>query len=88
MTETARPVRLRWFLTVFSVFLGAWLTVLPGASAGEITPAGKQLAKVLAEGPQIVQAGKYNHNSTTVKEGFKNHPGAFEDNFERVRTAP
>ena len=36
-------------------------------------------AKVLADGPEIIQAGTHNHTSTTTREGFKNHPGAFEN---------
>jgi len=35
--------------------------------------------KVLLEGPEITQAGLINHTSTSTKEGFKNHPGAFEN---------
>jgi hypothetical protein len=31
------------------------------------------------DGPQIVQAGTHNHNSTVVRIGFENHPGAFPD---------
>jgi hypothetical protein len=35
-------------------------------------------AKILADGPEIIQAGARNYTSTTTREGFKNHPGAFE----------
>ena len=45
-----------------------------------VRPSSKSEAEVLAEGPQVIQAGKFNHNSTTAKDGFKNHPGAFENN--------
>jgi hypothetical protein len=31
------------------------------------------------EGPQVVQAGKNNHNSIPLKEGFKGHPSAWEN---------
>jgi hypothetical protein len=37
-------------------------------------------AKILADGPEIIQAGGHNYTSTTTREGFKNHPGAFEKN--------
>lgn len=30
------------------------------------------------QGPQIIQASKQNFSSTTVREGFRYHPGAFE----------
>jgi len=35
-------------------------------------------AKILADGPEIIQAGGHNYTSATTREGFKNHPGAFE----------
>jgi hypothetical protein len=37
-------------------------------------------AKILADGPEIIQAGAQNFDSTTTREGFKHHPGAFEKN--------
>lgn len=37
----------------------------------------KSIEALNAEGPQIIQAGKYNYNSTSVSEGFKNHKDAF-----------
>jgi glutamine amidotransferase-like uncharacterized protein len=46
-----------------------------------VRPSTKSDDDILAEGPQVVQAGKFNHNSTTAKDGFKNHPGAFEKNL-------
>jgi hypothetical protein len=37
-------------------------------------------ARALEEnGPQIIQAGTHNHNSTNVRVGFSNHPGAWPD---------
>jgi hypothetical protein len=44
-----------------------------------VRPFVKTEAQIAAEGPQVIQAGKYNHPSTTTKDGFKNHPGAFEN---------
>jgi hypothetical protein len=35
--------------------------------------------KILSDGPNIIQAGAHNYTSTTTREGFKNHPGAFEN---------
>jgi hypothetical protein len=43
-----------------------------------VRPSAKSKEQIEAEGPDIIQAGLHNHNSTTVKEGFKSHPGAFE----------
>lgn len=50
---------------------------LPGHIA-IVRPSTKSEAEILAEGPQITQAGGHNYSSGTVKQGFKNHPGAFE----------
>ena len=43
-----------------------------------VRPSTKSGAAILAEGPEIIQAGQHNHADTTTKDGFKNHPGAFE----------
>lgn len=43
-----------------------------------VRPSKKDDARILAEGPEIIQAGLHNYIDTTAKEGFKNHPGAFE----------
>jgi hypothetical protein len=45
-----------------------------------VRPSDKSETEILAEGPQVVQAGRFNHNSTSAKEGFKVHVGAFEEN--------
>lgn len=42
-----------------------------------VRPSLKSEEELNAEGPQIIQAGKSNYNSTTVSEGFDNHPDAF-----------
>ena len=52
---------------------------LPGHIA-IVRPSAKSDAAILAEGPQVIQAGAQNHISTTAQEGFKNHRGAFENN--------
>jgi len=50
---------------------------LPGHIA-IVRPSAKPDAATLADGPEIIQAGAHNYSSTTTREGFKNHPGAFE----------
>jgi hypothetical protein len=52
---------------------------LPGHVA-IVRPSVRSEAEILAEGPAIIQAGARNYVSTTCKEGFKHHPGAFENN--------
>jgi hypothetical protein len=42
-----------------------------------VRPSDKDSAAILDEGPQIIQAGKVNYNSTSVAEGFSVHPGAW-----------
>ena len=37
-------------------------------------------AEIQAEGPQVIQAGGTNYNSASVKQGLRNHPGAFKNN--------
>jgi hypothetical protein len=44
-----------------------------------VRPSEKSARALLRDGPQIVQAGTHNHNSTVVRIGFGNHPGAFPD---------
>jgi hypothetical protein len=44
-----------------------------------VRPCAKSEDKILSEGPQIIQAGAQNHASTSAKEGFKHHRGAFEN---------
>ncbi|HTA31262.1 MAG TPA: hypothetical protein VK731_12300 [Candidatus Cybelea sp.] len=43
-----------------------------------VRPSAKSREQIEAEGPDIIQAGLHNHIRTSVKEGFKSHPGAFE----------
>jgi hypothetical protein len=42
-----------------------------------VRPSEKSIGRLEREGPEIIQAGEHNHNSTTVKQGFETHPGAF-----------
>lgn len=44
-----------------------------------VRPSTKNDAELKAEGPQVIQAGAHNYISTSTKEGFKNHRGAFEN---------
>ena len=43
-----------------------------------VRPSDKGTAEIVKDGPQIIQAGGTNHNSATLKEGFRNHPEAFK----------
>jgi hypothetical protein len=51
-----------------------------------IRPSPKSDAEIMADGPQVIQAGGTNHNSTTLKQGFGNHPGAFKNGEIRFFT--
>ena len=42
-----------------------------------VRPSEKTIRAFMHDGPQVVQAGTHNHNSTVVRIGFENHPGAF-----------
>ena len=42
-----------------------------------VRPAQKSPAQLVAEGPDIIQAGGHNFQRTSVRRGFANHPGAF-----------
>lgn len=44
-----------------------------------VRPSIKGLRQIAKEGPQIIQAGGTNWNSTSLKEGFKRHPDAWRD---------
>lgn len=43
-----------------------------------VRPSTKSDAAILADGPEVIQAGLHNHTDATAREGFKNHAGAFE----------
>ncbi len=57
-----------------------------------VRPSPQSDAAILADGPEIIQAGAHNYTRTTTREGFKNHPGALENNrwlyFEHDLTWP
>jgi hypothetical protein len=42
-----------------------------------VRPSEKGETRIREEGPQIIQAGAANHNSTSLAEGFKHHKGAW-----------
>ena len=42
-----------------------------------VRPSTKSDQRILAEGPDIIQAGAHHYTRTTAREGFKNHPGAY-----------
>jgi hypothetical protein len=45
-----------------------------------VRPSEKSEKLVTKEGPQIIQAGMENYQSTSLKEGFKHHKGAWSQN--------
>jgi hypothetical protein len=53
-----------------------------------VRPNAKSEAKIHEEGPQIIQAGRDNHASTSLKEGFKHHRAAFRDDQIRFFAHP
>lgn len=57
-----------------------------------LRPADKTPADLAADGPQIIQAGLHNYNSTAVRQGFAGHRGAFANNeilyFAHATTLP
>lgn len=44
-----------------------------------VRPSAKSDKAILAEGPEIIQAGAHNYTHATTSQGFKNHRGAFEN---------
>jgi hypothetical protein len=42
-----------------------------------VRPDAKGDDKIRVEGPQVIQAGMTNHQSTSLKEGFRHHPDAW-----------
>jgi hypothetical protein len=44
-----------------------------------VRPSPKSDAAIRAEGPQVIQAGRSNHNSTNLVEGFIHHPDAWRN---------
>jgi hypothetical protein len=44
-----------------------------------LRPSEKSRSALANDGPEIIQAGQHNHQSTVVRIGFHNHPGAFPD---------
>jgi len=57
-----------------------------------LRPADKAPEALQADGPQIIQAGLRNYSSTTVRQGFAGHRGAFANNqvlyFAHATTLP
>ncbi len=48
-----------------------------------VRPSGRMREAILSEGPEIIQAGGHNYNSTTLRHGFADHPAAWRDNEVR-----
>ncbi len=53
-----------------------------------IRPSTKSIADLRKEGPDVTQAGGTNHNACSLKEGFRNHPGAFKNGEIRFYSHP
>jgi hypothetical protein len=52
-----------------------------------VRPSTKSFDQIQFEGPQVIQAGTTNANSTSLKEGFKHHPGAFPNGVKYYTNA-
>jgi hypothetical protein len=44
-----------------------------------IRPSTKSDGEIGSEGPEVTQAGGTNHNSCSLKEGFRNHRAGYEN---------
>jgi hypothetical protein len=44
-----------------------------------VRPCDKSIAAIMSEGPQIIQAGMTNYESTGLATGFRRHPAAWRD---------
>jgi hypothetical protein len=44
-----------------------------------VRPSIKSSGELAEDGPEVIQAGQHNHNSTSVKNGFRSHAGAWPD---------
>src|SRR5262249_49390875 len=44
-----------------------------------LRPSAKSVEELQRDGPQVIQAGSENALSTTVRAGFRHHPGAWPD---------
>ena len=45
-----------------------------------VRPSGRSREEILADGPEIIQAGRHNYTSTTLRRGFADHPAALGRN--------
>ena len=50
----------------------------PGHAA-IVRPSKRAMEALLADGPELIQAGQHNHNRINARVAFENHPGAFPD---------
>ncbi len=50
----------------------------PGHAA-IVRPSKRSMDTLLADGPELIQAGQHNHNRVNARVAFENHPGAFPD---------
>jgi hypothetical protein len=50
----------------------------PGHAA-VVRPSKRSMETLLADGPELIQAGQHNHNRVNARVAFENHPGAFPE---------
>jgi len=46
---------------------------------GIVRPSKRSMDTLLADGPELIQAGQHNHEKVNTRVAFENHPGAFPD---------
>jgi hypothetical protein len=44
-----------------------------------LRPSKRSMDTLLADGPEVIQAGQHNHNKINTRIAFEHHPGAFPD---------
>jgi hypothetical protein len=73
------PFRAQELVNAGQVVVAMYESPDPGKSghAALVRPSDKSDALVETEGPQVTQAGAENAASTSLKQGFRHHPGAW-----------
>lgn len=80
-TQVYLPIEAQELANQGNMVVAAWRN-LDSEKPGHIVivrPSEKSESLIFSDGPDIIQAGQRNYVSTTLKEGFKNHRGAFEN---------
>jgi hypothetical protein len=74
------PLDAQRFANVGKIVVAVWASPDP-RKPGHIVivrPSDKSESRIRREGPEVIQAGMENANSTSLKEGFRHHRGAWE----------